>query len=81
MALRLIRKVDDPILLKKARQVNKIDDRLLKLLDDMIDTMHEENGIGLAGPQVGILRRVFVADIGDGNIYKIINPEIIESED
>lgn len=80
MALRIVRKVDDPILLKKAREVKKIDDRLLQLLDDMVDTMHEENGIGLAGPQVGILRRVFVADLGDGNVYKIINPEILESE-
>lgn len=80
MALRVIRKVDDPILLKRAREVNKIDDRLLQLLDDMVDTMHEENGIGLAGPQVGILRRVFVADLGDGQVYKIINPEILEFE-
>lgn len=80
MGLRTVRKVDDPILLKKSREITEINDRILELLDDMVDTMHEENGIGLAAPQVGILRRCFVADLGDGNIYKIINPEIIESE-
>lgn len=78
MAKRIVRTVDDPILLKRAREVKKIDDRLLQLLDDMVETMHDFDGIGLAGPQVGILKRVFVADVGDGNVYKIINPEIIE---
>lgn len=80
MALRIIRKVPDEILNKKARPVKKVDDRTRALLDDMVNTMYESNGIGLAGPQVGILRRLFVADVGDGKVYKIINPEIIEKK-
>jgi len=77
MAVRKLRTVPDEILRKKCRKVEKIDDRLLTLLDDMIETMEAEEGVGLAGPQVGVLKRVAVIDIGDGPI-KLINPEIIE---
>lgn len=79
MALREIRKIGDEILRKKSRTVEKIDDRIRILLDDMVETMHHANGVGLAAPQVGILKRVVVIDIGEGEI-KLINPEIISSE-
>lgn len=78
MALRQIRKLGDEILRKKSRKVDKIDNRIITLLNDMVETMHYENGVGLAAPQVGILKRLIVVDIGDGPI-KLINPEITES--
>lgn len=79
MALREIRLDGDPILRKKSREVTEINDRILELLDDMIETMYDAEGVGLAAPQVGILRRVIVIDIGEGPL-KIINPEIIEKD-
>lgn len=79
MALRIIKVDGDPILRKKSRNVEKIDDRILTLLEDMEETMIDSDGIGLAAPQVGILRRVVVIDIGDG-LLKIINPEIKKRE-
>lgn len=79
MALRSIRINGDEILRKKSREVTKINDKILTLLDDMIDTMYEEDGIGLAAPQVGILKRLVVIEIGDENVYKMINPRIIKS--
>ncbi|MGF7057286.1 peptide deformylase [Brassicibacter mesophilus] len=79
MAIRQLRYEGDPILRKKSRIVNKIDDRIKVLVDDMIDTMYKEEGVGLAAPQVGILKQVVVIDVGDGPI-KLINPEIIEKE-
>lgn len=79
MALRLIKLEGDPILRKKSRKVDNIDDRILTLLADMEETMKDADGVGLAAPQVGVLRRVVVVDIGDG-ILKIVNPEIIEKE-
>lgn len=80
MALRNITKYKtDDILRKKSRNVDKIDERILQLLDDMAETMYKENGAGLAAPQVGILKRVIVVDIGDG-LIKLINPEIVEQE-
>lgn len=79
MALREIRLDGDPILRKRSREVTEITDRIKTLLDDMVETLYEAQGVGLAAPQVGILRRVVVIDIGDGPI-KIINPEIVESE-
>ena len=78
MALRKIVTVGDPILTKKCRPVTKFDDRLATLLDDMFETMHDANGVGLAGPQVGILRRVVVMDCGDG-LIEAINPVIISA--
>ncbi|AEE96181.1 peptide deformylase [Mahella australiensis] len=78
MALREIRKFKDPILRKKARPVVKIDKRLLTLLDDMVETMKKAEGVGLAAPQVGILKRVVViADMDEDKIIELINPEII----
>jgi len=66
----------DDILRKKSRAVDKIDDRIITLLDDMAETMYQADGVGLAAPQVGILKRIIVIDIGDG-IIELINPEIL----
>ncbi|MBM7868924.1 peptide deformylase [Clostridium pascui] len=79
MALRNIRKIGDEILRKKSKKIEQIDDRIQMLLDDMLETMYESNGVGLAAPQVGILKRVVVIDIGEGPVF-LINPEIIKSE-
>lgn len=79
MAIRIIRKEGDPILRKVSRVVDKIDDRIITLLDDMKETMHDAEGAGLAAPQVGVLRRVIIIDIGEG-LIELINPEIIFKE-
>ena len=79
MALRQIVKIGEPVLRKKSKVVKEINDKLIDLLDDMADTMYEADGVGLAAPQVGILKRVVVVDIGDG-LIELINPEIIEAE-
>jgi len=79
MAIRKIRIEGDPILRKKSRRVEKIDDRIKTLLDDMEETMRDENGVGLAAPQVGVLRQVIIIDVGDG-LIEIINPEIVAYE-
>lgn len=78
MAIRQIRVRDDEILRKRCKEVKKFDEKLGILLDDMYDTMEKAEGVGLAAPQVGILKRVVVIDIGDGRI-ELINPEIIET--
>lgn len=75
MALRNIVKFGEDVLKKKCREVTVFDDKLWVLLDDMLETMNEANGVGLAAPQVGILRRVAVIDVGDGPI-ELINPVI-----
>lgn len=80
MALRNIVKIGDPILRKKSRAVEKFDDKLAALIDDMIETLHKAEGVGLAAVQVGILRRVVVIDVGEGPI-ELVNPEIIEESD
>ncbi len=79
MALRNIVKFGDPILNKKSRVVEKFDDRLATLIDDMKETMYNGNGVGLAAVQVGILKRVVVVDIGEGPI-ELVNPEIVFTE-
>lgn len=79
MALRNIRKLGDDILRKKCRPVDTIDEKILTLLDDMAETMYEANGVGLAAPQIGILKRIVVIDIGDG-LIELINPEIVDFE-
>lgn len=79
MAKRNIRVDDDPVLRKISRPVEKFDDRLFQLLDDMKETLDAACGIGLAAPQVGILRRVVVIDL-DGKYMELINPEIIEEK-
>ncbi len=76
MAIREIRKVPDEVLYKKCREVTDFNDRLAQLLDDMKETMAQANGVGLAGPQVGILRRVAVVDV-DGESYELVNPKVI----
>ncbi len=79
MALRNIVKDGDPILKKKCRPVEKFDRKLHVLLDDMAETMHHANGVGLAAPQVGMLRRVAVIDISkeQNDIIELVNPKII----
>lgn len=82
MAIRNIRIIGDPILNKKAREVEKIDNRILQLLDDMEETMRDANGLGLAAPQIGILKRLVVVDMQDGNgVMKMINPKITKKSD
>ena len=78
MAIREIRLRDDEILRKKCKEVKKFDEKLWILLDDMYDTMNKAEGVGLAAPQVGIIKRAAVVDIGDGRI-ELINPEVIET--
>ena len=80
MALRKIREIGDPCLSKKCREVEKFDARLHTLLDDMKDTLLVANGVGLAAPQVGILRRVVIIDLGEEGIIELINPVITHTE-
>ncbi len=77
MALRNIRTYGDEILRKKSRSIDVVNDRIKTLIKDMFETMYEADGVGLAAPQVGILKRVVVIDVGEGPIA-LINPEIIE---
>lgn len=79
MAIRNLRYLDDPILRKKSREILEINDRIKTLLEDMADTMYENEGVGLAAPQVGVLRKVVTIDVGQG-LLKLINPEIIYTE-
>ena len=79
MALRNIVKFGDPILNKTSRKIEKFDDRLAILIDDMLETMYQANGVGLAAVQVGMLKRVVVIDIGDGPM-ELVNPEITMRE-
>jgi len=79
MAIRNIRTIGDEILRKKCKRVEEVNDRTLTLIKDMIETMYAADGVGLAAPQVGILKRIAVVDVGDGPIV-VINPEIIETE-
>lgn len=78
MAIRKIRHEGDDVLRKKAKPVQEINDRTRELIEDMIDTMNDADGVGLAAPQVGILKRIFVIDVGEGPIV-MINPEILET--
>lgn len=81
MAIRQIRMSDDEILRKQSRVVEVVDEKIKELLDDMVETMHKYNGVGLAGPQVGILKRVIVIDLYDGSEpLKLVNPEIIKAK-
>ncbi len=79
MAILNIVKTGDDILKKKSRPVENIDERVIRLLDDMKDTLEKAQGAGLAAVQVGILKRVVIIDVGDGPI-ELINPEIISTE-
>ena len=79
MALRTLRYEGDEILRKKSRPVPEITPKILELLDDMAETMADKNGVGLAAPQVGVLKRVVVIDMGEG-LIELINPEIVQTE-
>lgn len=82
MAIRNIRKEGDPLLRKISKKVPEVTDRIRILLDDMADTMYQADGVGLAAPQVGILKRVIVVDPHDDRtgLVKLVNPEIIEAD-
>lgn len=80
MALRKIVEAGDEVLRKKCRPIPEVTDRIRELIDDMFETMYDSQGVGLAAPQVGVMRRLFVVDLGDGSGQKVlINPEIVES--
>ena len=81
MAIREIRLSGDEILRKTSREVEEITDKIRELLDDMVETMHKYNGVGLAAPQVGILKRVIVIDLYDGEEpLQLVNPKIIKAK-
>ena len=79
MAIRNIRVMGDPILEKVCKEVKEMTPRTQELIDDMFETMYEANGVGLAAPQVAVLRRIVVMDCGDG-LIEMINPQILETE-
>lgn len=79
MALRNIVIEGDEILRKRAREVPEINERICMILDDMLETMREQDGVGLAAPQVGILKRIFIVEI-EGQLIELINPEILETD-
>lgn len=78
MALREVREQGDPILEKPCREVKEVTERVKTLIDDMLETMYEHDGVGLAAPQVGVLKRIVVIDVGEGPIV-MINPTILET--
>lgn len=80
MAIRNIRIDDDPLLRKQSREVTKFDNRLKYLVEDMFETMYHAEGVGLAAPQVGILKRVIVIDDREGNKLEMVNPVIKEMD-
>ena len=80
MAVRTIRVIGDEILYKECKPVKEMTQRVEELIEDMFETMYENNGVGLAAPQVGILKQIVVIVVDDGNQYVLINPEIIEEE-
>ena len=79
MAVREVREMGDPILNKVCKEVKELNERTLELIDDMFDTMYETNGVGLAAPQVGILKRIVVIDTTGEDPVLMINPRIIET--
>ena len=78
MAIREVRTIGDEVLGKISKPVKTVDERTLQIIEDMFETMYETGGVGIAAPQVGILKRIVCMDVGDGNQYLMINPEIIE---
>lgn len=81
MAIRNVREDGDEILRKRSREVERVDDKIRQLLDDMVETMHKYNGVGLAAPQIGILKRLVVIDLyDDKGPIKLVNPEIIKEK-
>ena len=79
MAIRNIREMGDPILEKNCKEVKEMTPRIRELIEDMLDTMYEANGVGLAAPQVGILKRIVVIDVTGEDPYILINPKILET--
>ncbi len=79
MAIRTIRTEGDPVLGKVCKEVKEVTPKIVDLIDDMLETMYEANGVGLAAPQVGILKRIVVIDVGEGPIV-MINPSIIHTD-
>ena len=79
MALSTIRIMGDPVLTKPCKEVKEVTPRIKELIEDMIDTMYEANGVGLAAPQVGVLKRIAVVDVTGDDPHVMINPEIIET--
>ena len=80
MAIRNIVTEGDEILRKKCRVITEVTDRIRMTMEDMLETMHSENGVGIAAPQVGVMRRMFIAEPEPGRVYYMINPEILEME-
>ncbi len=82
MALREVRKEGDPVLRKECRPLKEMNDRTRQLIDDMFETMYEANGVGLAAPQIGILKQIVVIDVGmeEPEPLVLINPEIVEAK-
>ncbi len=80
MALRNIREIGDEILTKQCKEVKEMTPRTRMLIEDMLDTMYEANGVGLAAPQVGILKRIVVIDVTGEDPYILINPRIVETD-
>ena len=78
MALRTIREMGDEVLAKPCKEIKEMTPRLRELIEDMIDTMYEANGVGLAAPQVGVLKRVVVIDTTGEDLFVMINPRIVE---
>ncbi|MCQ2521546.1 MAG: peptide deformylase [Lachnospiraceae bacterium] len=78
MAIRTIRVMGDEVLNKVCKEVTKVNDHTLELIDDMFDTMYEANGVGLAAPQVGVLKRIVVIDVTGEDPILLINPKIVE---
>ena len=78
MAIREILQAGNPVLRIKAKLVTEIDDRIITLLDDMLETMYEANGVGLAAPQVGVLKRIVVIDVGEGPLV-MVNPQVVKT--
>ena len=79
MAIRNVRIQGDPVLEKKCKEVKEVTPRIKELIEDMLETMYEQNGVGLAAPQVGVLKRIVTIDIGEGPVV-FINPRILESD-
>ncbi|MBO5474787.1 MAG: peptide deformylase [Lachnospiraceae bacterium] len=79
MAIRKIREIGDPVLNKKCKEVTEITPRTQELIDDMFETLYEANGVGLAAPQVGILKRIVVIDVTGEDPILLINPRIVET--
>ncbi|SFL29307.1 peptide deformylase [Halanaerobium salsuginis] len=80
MALLKIREIGDPVLRSEAKKVNQVNQKINDLIDNMFETMYAADGVGLAAPQVGILKRIAVVDIREGNKIVLIDPEIVERE-